>query len=226
MATRYRWYRIQLPHSSEDLANLVAKSPFLEESPFGFARIESSADVPKFRFLWRSTLVVTRLDEDGSPAYEEIANVSFTDFAVINFGALNVLRVENPGRTVRDLLNAIESLVGLGFTAKPMTFEGLKPAALFDDIDVSKLVGLKVVGAVIDEDLVARMDFVSKDGMDVKSMKVLSGLKYKVDTAVFSISSEGVRGQVTLTATGTVKVSGQLSGKLVQLIERHLSTVN
>lgn len=222
MLTRYRWYRIQLPPDAIDLAALVARCPFVPEVPFGFSRVEAGIGAPTYRFLWRTRVVITKLDTDGSPTYEQVESVSFTDFAVVVVEAMTFLRIENPGRNIRDLLNALESLAGIGFTARPVSFDRAKPTAVFDRVSVSKLVGLKVVGAVVDEDLVARMEFASKQGMIVEDMRVLNGLQYKVDLAVFELIYEGVRGQVAFSASGAVKVSGQLAPMLVSLIEQDL----
>lgn len=225
MLTRYRWYRIQFPPDAIDLATLVAKCPFAPDLPFGFTRVEAGLGGPSYRFLWRTRVVITKLDADGSPAYEHAESVGFTNFAVVVVEGMTFLRIENPGRNIRDLLNVLESLAGLGFTAKPVAFDRAKPTTIFDQVNVSKLVGLKVVGAVVGEDLVARMEFASKQGMIVEEMKVLSGLQYKVDLAVFELIYEGVRGQIAFSASGAVKVSGQLALKLVSLIEQDLPSL-
>lgn len=225
MLTRYRWFRVQLPAGVRDFGALVEKCPLLPASQFGFTRIAASFNGADYRFLWRTRIVVTKLEADGSPSYEQIDSVSFTDFAFVALGVHTFLRVENPGRNIRDLLNALESIVGMGFTAKPITFDHIRPSAVFDAVDTSKLVGLKVVGAVVADDLVARMEFASKQGMKVEEMSVLNGLKYKVDLAVFELFLGGVRGQVAFAANGTVKVSGQLAPKLVSLIEQDLPTL-
>lgn len=222
MQTRYRWFRIQLPARARDLAELVATCPFESTSTYGFARALGGVDGALYRFLWRSRVVVTKLDFEGFPTYEQIDSVSFTDFALVEVDELTFLRVENPGRSVRDLLNALETLVGIGFTVKPITFDKGQPSTVFTSVDASKLVGLKVVGAVLADDLVARMEFVSKQGMNVESMTVLDGLKYKVEHAVFEIFLGGLKGQIAFAANGTVKISGQVAPKLVGLVEQDL----
>lgn len=222
MLTRYRWYRIQLPREATNLATLVAKCPFTSNTSFGFSQVDVDISGSKHRFLWRTKVVITKLDAEGLPNYEQVESVSFTDFSVVVLDAMTFLRIENPGRNIRDLLNTLESLAGMGFTAKPMTFELAKPTTIFNHVSVSKMVGLKVVGAVIDEDLVARMEFASKQGMNVNNMKILNGLKYKVELAVFEFLYEGIRGQVAFSANGSVKISGQLAPKLVSLIELDL----
>lgn len=222
MQTRYRWFRIQLPARAWDLAALVATCPFESTSAYGFARATSGGGGASYRFLWRSRVVVTKLDAEGDPIYEQIDSVSFTDFEVVELADLIFLRVVNPARNIRDLLNALETLSGMGFTAKSVTFDRGRPSTVFNSVDSSRLVGLKVVGAVLADDLVARMEFASKEGMVVENMTVLAGLKYKVELAVFEILQSGLKGQISFAANGTVKVSGQVAPKLISLVEQDL----
>lgn len=222
MQTRYRWFRIQLPARARDLATLVATRSFDSTSTSGFARVSGGVGGPSYRFLWRSRVVVTRLDAEGAPTYEQIDSVSFTDFALVSVADLTFLRIENPGRNVRDLLNALETLVGMGFTVKPVVFDKGQPSTVFRSVDASKLVGLKIVGAVLADDLVARMEFASKEGIVVEKMTVLDGLKYKVEHAVFELVIGGLKGQISFAANGTVKISGQVASKLVGLVEQDL----
>lgn len=222
MQTRYRWFRIQLPARVRDLTTLVATRSFDSTSMSGFAYVPGGVGGPSYRYLWRSRVVVTRLDAEGVPTYEQIDSVSFTDFALVAVADLTFLRIENPSRNVRDLLNALETLVGMGFTAKPVVFEKGQPSTVFRSVDASKLVGLKVVGAVLADDLVARMEFASKEGMVVENMTVLDGLKYKVEHAVFELGIGGLKGQIAFAANGTVKISGKVAPKLIGLVEQDL----
>lgn len=222
MLIRYRWFRIQLPARARDLASLFANLPFDLTSKCGFARIASNGSGASYRFFWRSQIVVTKLDAVSAPTYEQIESICFSDFAVINLGEMIFLRVENPGRNIRDLLNEIETLAGMGFTAKPVTFDKGRPATVFNSVDSSKLIGLKVTGTVLADDLVARMEFASKDGMVVENLAILAGLKYKVELAAFELVLGGLRGQLSFAANGTVKISGQIAPKLISLIEQDI----
>lgn len=222
MLTRYRWYRIKMPRGDYNLPIIFTGKPLTQTTNFGFSHIEGTIGSPKFRFLWRTKVVVTRFDDEGTPSYEEVASVSFTDFAIIQVDGVTFLRIENPSRNIRELLNALESILGLGFTSKPLTFDKAKPTTVFKSVDSTKLIGLKVVGAVIDNDLVARMEFASKQGMIVENMKLLNDLQYKVETSIFELIYEGVRGQLVFASNGLVKISGQLAPRLVHLIEQDL----
>ncbi|WP_310628065.1 hypothetical protein [Limnohabitans sp.] len=204
------------------MAALVATRSFDSTSPSGFARVASGVCGNSYRFLWRSRVVVTRLDAEGVPTYEQIDSVSFTDFALVAVGDLTFLRIENPSRNVRDLLNALETLVGMGFTVKPVIFDKGQPSTVFRSVDASKLVGLKIIGAVVADDLVARMEFASKEGIVLENMTVLDGLKYKVEHAVFELVLGGLKGQIAFAANGTVKISGHVAPKLLSLVEQDL----
>lgn len=223
MLNRYRWYRIRLPQGVTDLAAIIANRPLGSGDTYGFSRAEGPTGILLHRFLWRAKIVVTQFDDEGAPSYQEVASVNFTDFAIIEIDGETFLRIENPGRNIRDLLNALESIVGLGFSSKLLTFEKAKPTTVFENIQASKLIGLKIVGAVIEEDLVARMEFASKQGMVVEKMKLLEGLRHKIDSVTYELVYEGIRGQLAFSSSGTVKISGQLAPLLINLIEKDLS---
>lgn len=204
------------------MARIITSRPLGLGATFGFSRTDGSIGTQLYRFFWRTKVIVTQFDDAGAPSYQEVASVNFTDFAITEIDGETFLRIENPGRNIRDLLNALESMVGLGFTSKLLTFEKAMPTTVFENIQAFKLVGLKVVGAVVDEDLVARMEFASKQGMVLEKIKLLEDLRHKVDSATYELLYEGIRGQLAFSSSGTVKVSGQLAPRLVHLIEKDL----
>lgn len=223
MLTRYRWYRIQLPSGLPDLTSIIARHPLVPNANQGFTKVEGSLGSLIYRFLWRSKVVITQFDDSGIPRYQEVATVNFTDFAVLTIDGVTFLRIENPGRSIRDLLNAIESLVGLGFTCKPVTFENAKPTTVFKNIEVIKLIGLKVVDVVVEADLVARMDFASNQGITLDKLTILEGVSHKIESASYELIYEGIKGYLAFASNGAVKVSGQLAPRLIHLVESDLA---
>lgn len=226
MLTRYRWYRIQFPSGAPDFSGVIAKHPLVANANQGFTRVEGSLGALIYRFLWRSKVIIAQFDDNGTPSYQEVATVNFTDFAIVSIEGVTFLRIENAGRSIRDLLNAIEALVGLGFTCKPVTFENSKPTTVFEKIETIKLIGLKVIGAVLDKDLVARMEFASKQGITLDKLTVLEGVPHKIESASYELIYEGVKGQLAFTSNGTVRVSGQLAPRLIHLVEQDLSRIS
>lgn len=219
MLSRFRWYRVNFPNRDFNLEKVISNKPLTLDSNFGFSRIADDLDVPRFRFLWRTKVVVTHYDDEGMPTYEKIASINFIDFAIVSFDDEKFLRLENPGRCLSELFNTIELIVGLGFTSKLITFDKVRPTTIFEKVEVTKLIGLKVAGAVLDQDLVGRMEFSSSQGMIIDNIKILDGVRYKIDSSVYELLYEGIRGQLAVSANGTVKLSGQLAPRLLRFIE-------
>lgn len=222
MSSRYRWYGIKLPKGITNLGDVIAKHPLHEETDRGFISIEGLLGNSSYRFVWRSTIFATQLDSKGNPSYHEVSTVNFTDFSIIQRKGGICLRAENPGRTIRDLLNALEGAVGLGFACKAIDFERSKPALVFEQVEVTKLIGLKIVNASFGQDLVGRMEIASKQGIRPDQMDILRGVPHKVDSASYELIHEGIKGQLTIGSNGTVKIGGQLAPKLLSLIEQDL----
>ncbi len=222
MQLRCRWYRIHLPKGAPDLSEVLERQPLGPDVNQGFTTVTGAWGQQLHRFLWRSKVVITLVGDDGEPYYQEVATVNVTDFAVLNVDGEMFFRIENPGRSIRDLLNTLESLVGLGFTCKPVTFAEKKPISVLESVEVAKLVGLKVTDAVLGKDLLARMEFSSKEGINPEKLTVLDGVPHKTDSASYELNYGGVKGVLHFSSTGMVKVGGQLVPRLIYLIEQDL----
>lgn len=225
MQLRCRWYRIHLPKGTPDLSVVLGKHPLGPDVNQGFTTVIGAWGQQLHRFLWRSKVVITLVGDDGEPHYQEVSTVNFTDFAVLNMDGEMFFRIENPGRSIRDLLNTLESLVGLGFTCKPVTFAKNKPVSVLESVEVVKLVGLKVTDVVLGKDLLARMEFSSKEGINQESLIVLDGVPHKTDSASYELIYGGVKGILHFSSTGMVKVGGQLAPRLIHLIEQELPLI-
>ena len=221
MGIKYRWYRIKMP-PGVDLARLLARKPLSDTASFGFYKLDSDNSEIAFRFVWRTNVTVTRYDEDGEPQHEQIQTFGILHFSLLSIARNAYMRIENPQRNLRDLMNAIESLSGFGFSCSPVTFKQIHPKSIFEYVDESKLVSLRVVGAVLGEDLVARMEFASKKGISLRDIGLLKGHQYKLDVAVFDCVLKGVRGQLSISAGGTIRLRGPLTPRLLHFIQREL----
>lgn len=223
MSAAYKWYRVSLPKKGVGLAKLLSKSPLLADSEFGFVVIEDDKKLPKLRFLRRTKVVVTRVSDEGLPYIEEIDGVDFVDFAVIRSYTTNYLRLENPGHGAKHLFNALEIILGMGFTCEIIKLQSSDPSEIFEGVESAKLTGFSVSGAVADQDLIARLEFSSKKGMDIRKIRWLKGLQYKTDFSAFEIIYRGLRGQISFSSSGSVKVSGPLSPRLIEQVDKYIS---
>jgi len=225
MQNRYRWYRIQLPQGSPDLSVLIDRHPLGKRNNQGFTRVNGTFGHLIYRFLWRSNVFVTQFDENGEAVYQEVTTIKFTDFAIFTIDNSIFLRTENHGRSIKELLNALESLIGLGFICNPVTFQKKKPTTVFQRIDLFKIVALKVTEASLGGGIVARMEFASSDGINPEKLAILDGVPHKIESASYELIYGGLQGQLSINSSGTVKVSGQLAPKLIHLIEQDLGRI-
>lgn len=221
MSATYRWYRISAPRKT-NIAELISEKVFTNSSESGFLRAEADDTATTFRFLWRSKVAITRLDDDGVPFTEEIASVSYVDFAMFKKRGRHYLRLINPGRNSRHLFDTLEIVLGMGFTCEPVRLRVSDPGNVFVDVDSAKLIGLSASGVVLGPDLLAKVDISSKGGIDVSTVKVLQGVDYKVDSSAFEIGYRGLKGMVAFSSGGSVKISGRLRPALLASIEKYL----
>jgi hypothetical protein len=222
MSVRYRWFRVTTPRQNRDLRSLLLRHPLSDLSAFGFGTDNNSDGPEDFRFLWRGTVVVTRFDDKLSPVFEQIASLNCLKCSLISVNRMAFLRVENPGRNLRDLMNALEAVFGLGFSCEAVTFDKMpRSNFLGEGVDSARLVGLRIVGSTEGEMLV-RMDFVSKKKLVLKDLTALDGIRYQISHAVLECQYKSLTGQISIASGGLVRFTGGLSPRLINLFEREL----
>lgn len=122
-------------------------------------------------------------------------------------------------------LNALESMVRRGFICKPVTIAKSKPTSVFINSEVTKLIGLKVADAEFGKDLLDRMEFSSKKGVTPERLTALLGAPHKTDAASYELIYDGVKGFLPFNSTGIVKVSGQLTLRLIHFNDQDLANL-
>lgn len=222
MDTRYRWYRIQFPRDDYVFSTIIVANPFTNNSNSGFMSIDDQFGNPKYRFLKRANVTITVMDENGNPDYQQISTVEIIDFSIFSVDSFVFLRVENPGRSINDLLNAFEKYIGLGFTCSAIIFKKLNPMEVLANLDNTKLVGLKVSGTVAGETFKANLELVSNEGIVTEKIRLLDEMTYHISLAVIEVLYEGLRGKVSLSSSGLVKITGKITPKITQVIENAL----
>ncbi|MGB4118284.1 MAG: hypothetical protein WBK51_17210 [Polaromonas sp.] len=220
---RYKWYRLGLPISFQQLLKNIAKNKFVSDANFGFMTTDADWGKRNFRFAWRTHIAKTSFDNAGTPSVELVASVSYCDFHLFERNELCWLRVVNPPRSLKELLNAIEQLSGFGFFSDPVFFPTALPPSLAQNKD-AKLIGFKAIGSIPKQHAVTRVEIASKEGLQIDKLDFLSQMKCVIDHSVYEITFQRIRGQVAFSSTGVLKISGQLAPLLLSLIEADLIT--
>lgn len=219
---RYKWYRLDRPGSHRSLVKSILGRKFQNGSSSGFFSIEDQTDNKGFRFAWETLIPKTSFGVTGSPSVELISTVSFCEFSLFELGGTTWLRAVNPPRSLKELMNALEESIGFGFAAELISFErAALPKSLSKLKDVS-LIGFKAIGLVPKPHAVARIEVAARDGLELGSLDFLKHISYEIDQAVYEITFQRIRGQIALSSTGLVKISGQLAPFVLHLIETDL----
>lgn len=224
MATRYRWYSVDFGVISVDqVVNLLASNSLSAGSDGGFTLVERSANVSSFKFFSRTLVFITNVDNEGNTELSQVETLGVSLFSIVSVGGSVLLRAENPGRNLRSLFNAIGRILGLGFTATPVTFERYAPKGFLRSFAGHKLINLKVRGTIPGTPLYAAMEFDSKDGIVTDQLPLPRDFEFHVTQAVYDVRHKLLKGQIGYFANGTVRVAGELGLGLIELVEDELA---
>lgn len=220
MISRYKWYEARIPGTIHDFLEKIERHAFTSKTANGFIVNEERLG---FRYIWQATLSAQRLNEDGATERQEITTINSQEIAIVS-GNKILFRMENPARSTRELMNALESIIGFGFSCQQIIIKDKDIQESLAKIDNKKLNSLKVSGALLESKALARIELASKEGLDTENIKILSMSEFIVDAASYEVTYRGVKGQIGFSKAGTCKISGQLTGFLLGQIEQVLMT--
>jgi hypothetical protein len=219
MTLRYKWYRLTLPFGVSNLVRELLNFPLTLESDCGFRPKQSDETGDCLRFAWRSTVSAVAFDEDGNPCTESVSTINFVDLKFFSRGEAVFLRVDNPGKSVKTLMNELGRIAGYGFSIQPIVFGDSTTPPFFDKFDQIRLVGLKLINVVFDRHVVGRVELASKEGIDLKAIWETTGKAYVVDTATYEVTARMIKGQLSFSKGGLVKVTDRLAPQFLDFFE-------
>jgi hypothetical protein len=155
---RYKWYRLELPVKLERYLKLLqAAKPGYRGDESGFFLQQQDDKKHAYRFFWAVTVARTTFSDQGTTAIELIKSFCYCDFLLFEFRAQTWLRVLNPPRSSKELLNALEYVGGFGFVAEPVELLKGNDEFEFPLGTESRLVAVKAVCFLTTEGITARV---------------------------------------------------------------------
>lgn len=222
MATRCRWFHIGLPCSFDQLGVRLQGYIFSEGIDCGFSIDRIAPTHISGNLICRNRLKILQAQSDGSPTEVEVTTISLQPFVIFAKAEKYWLRVSDPPRSTRDLTNALERAIGMGFFVETVIFSHEAFKSILKNVDDCRLVSTKGIAALHESNTLARIELVCKDGVILETMSLLKGLAYVVDTAAYEISYRRERGQLSFSKSGLVRINGRLSEHIIELIEETL----
>lgn len=220
---RYKWYRVRPPTSAVTLLRRIRSSSFEGDSDSGFLpSVVEGAGPNSFRFLWRTSVVAMSLDEYGNRKSQLVQSVEQIEVDFSSENDFIWLRVMDPPRVSRELFNAIERIAGMGTSFEVQTFTPKQQAKFIRSCDEYRLVGLRGVGSSAEHKVVARIELASKDGVRPEKLAFLEQLRFASDQTTYELTERGLKGQVTFTASGVVRIAGAIQPFVLNQLEAQL----
>lgn len=186
--------------------------------------LEGQINPMDFRFLWRSAIVAVGFDDNGIRTTQTFNSVEQLSISFLQVGDVLFLRLTDPPRATRELFNALELAGGIGMSIQPYIFSPRQQARMLNHCDDFSLIGLRGVGISSRHHVVARIELASKDGINIKLLPFLDELKFNPDQSSYEVMQEGIKGQVTFTVSGAVRITGGVLPFVVSQLENQLGT--
>jgi hypothetical protein len=214
-----------MPSGIDAFLNKASKSQFSKGNEFTFTLLESTFSHVRLQHVAKSPVILKIFDPSGTYTTQTFDSIESIEFELFKIESRVLLRVDEPPRSLRRLLNDMGIVVGFGFSAEPLIFNNLAQLEILRGADSIKLIGFKGIGSDAAAQIVARVEVACKNGVDPAKLPLLESLDYKVDHTTYDVKYKFLSGQITFTSTGILRISGALEPYLLGCVEEHLLTV-
>lgn len=219
---RYKWFRISLPLRLGQLVKRLGQLSFGAERESGFLFVAGAQGRFRFRYFRRTKVAVNVVDENGGPSTQVIDAVESFEFEFSDAGEFLLLRIDEPPRSIKSLLDRLEQVCGGVLSVSLLSFAFGDHGLILDGLQSYKLVALKGVGADRRQRYVARVEVASREGIVIEQLSLLRGLEFSIDNSTYEVLCGLGRGQVSFSSSGVVKLGDQVAETLLEAVERYL----
>ncbi|WP_212632104.1 hypothetical protein [Pseudomonas sp. KB-10] len=220
MITRYKWYRVRLPCTISEFFARLRVAGYNSSSNTGFLCNEEELT---FRYMWPSIINAIRLDGEGNAEYQQVVTVNSQVVTVLGEQGA-IFRFENPSRSMREVMNALEGGVGFGFGCEQIIITDDLVQVALEKTTARTLNSLRVSGAISKVNALARVELASKDGIKVEHVKSLGLGDFLIDSASYEVTHKGLKGQIGFSRSAACRISGPLTPFILHSLEHALQT--
>jgi len=150
-----------------------------------------------------------------------MSSVQFALFSICEETAL--LRIVEPGRNVRPLLNALEAVFGFGFSCATVALSDLPRLSILEEVDAVHLTGLKLTNVGVAPGVVGRMEFAAQLGIADSVLASIVAYEHRREEVGYNLVFRGLRGQLGFTSRGLVRIGGPLAPRILSFVERDVA---
>jgi len=218
MISRFKWYAIRFPCTVAEAFQKLESYRYDPTQATGFVVDTSDSS---FQFFWTAPIFATIIDSDGVSNRNEIFSVSSQQAHILGTDRL-VMRMQDPPRSSRELLNSLEKLLGFGFTCEKITLTDALIRKSIESFHSVTLNSIKISGTIPSMSAIARVELASKTGIEIDKIDNFQLEGMIVDSASYTAKYKGLSGSVGFTRSGMCKISGDLGPLIQSNIEKNL----
>lgn len=221
---RFRWFELTLPLPFQTFVSKIRSSKFNQKSQTGFIEQDPGDKQLQFKYYWSSMITRIIMQHDQTPTSESIATLCQSSFCLFVRKNRVWLRIHNPPRSSRDLLNKLEDLSGFGFYVHPVQFLTNNEIPVLASELANRITSIKLIRSLAGDGSVARIEAASKDGITQEDIDTIKGKTQKLELITFEINYQLTKGQLSINNSGVIKLSGNLTPFLLEYVEREWAT--
>jgi hypothetical protein len=221
MATRYRWLRLNTDLDIAEILAKIAEARFSRDVDEWFSIVDQEIDVG-IRYYWRTVVTTSYIDQDNSQVYQATPTLAVLDFSLVKRRRATYIRLRNPPRTVSIFLGALERIVGFGFSVESVNTLVCGRDELLKSSVSARLVSVKATNVKLAESVIGRVEAISKEYISDDILGKFAMYPHLIDFCAYELIHQNVRGQVSFYRNGQVKVSENIVGFILDLIENTL----
>ena len=215
MISRFKWYMVRFPRSVAETLQKLENYRYSENQSRGFVVNTATSS---FEFFWPTPVYATAIDEDGQSRRSEFFSISRQQVDLL-VGKKMILRMQDPPRTLKELLNTLEDLIGFGFACEHIPITDQIISSAIADFHSVALNSVKFSGGLPNISALARVELVSKIGLEQKRVEEFGLQGLVIESASYFVKLKMLSGQVGFTRTGLCKISGDLAPLIQSKIE-------
>lgn len=218
--------KIFLPNSLEETYSKIINTPFKIGAQNGFEPIKFSTPYACAKFIEEVLSKEVITDPFGNT--EEVISKRYVinEFTIRSFHNDHLLILENPSRSVKELIRKLSEILGASFYASAIQID--IPALsefLSNNYSSNNLKNTRALltGVNLDEDSSATIEITSLKDAIHDARHHFKGKTFKIERARFTTSSGTKKSTVEVRSTGLISVHGPDEKSLVDLINRFIA---
>lgn len=218
--------KIFLPNSLEETYSRIINAPFKIGVQNGFEPIKFSESYACAKFIEEALSKEVITDPFGNT--EEVTSKRYiiNDFTISSLHNGHLLILENPSRSVRELIRRLSEILGTSFYASAIQIDiHALSEFLSNNHDSIHLKNTRALlsGVTLDEGSSATIEITSLKDAIHDAKHHFKGKTFKIERARFTASSGAKKSTIEVRSTGLISVHGPEEKSLVKLINMFIA---